>query len=72
VNITCTDAYRLFLGIMAYETSKFALLRLSELLQLEKLRLVVLAVNPGNVATEMGLQNPDEMHRCECRGSGNQ
>lgn len=64
INITSSGAHRLFLGISAYETSKFALLRFSELLQLENPNLVVLAVHPGHVATDMGMQNPEELHKC--------
>lgn len=62
INVTSTGAHRLLEGISAYETSKFALLRFTELLQLENPNLVVVTAHPGNVATEMGLQNPAEWH----------
>jgi NAD(P)-dependent dehydrogenase (short-subunit alcohol dehydrogenase family) len=65
VNVTSTGAYRLIEGISAYETGKFALFRFSELLQLENPYLAVLAVDPGKVATDMGLQNPEHVLQCE-------
>ena len=64
INITSSGAHRLFTGITAYETSKFALLRFTELLQLENPQLVVVAVHPGHVPTDMGLQNRAELHHC--------
>lgn len=67
VNVTSTAAHRILETISAYSTSKFALLRFTELLHLENedFGLVAMCLHPGNVPTEMGLSNPKSVHHCE-------
>ncbi|KAL5318149.1 hypothetical protein ACEPPN_013208 [Leptodophora sp. 'Broadleaf-Isolate-01'] len=64
VNVSSVGAHRLIKGISAYSTAKFALLRFTEFTQAEynDKGVIAIAVHPGAVATEMGLQNPKSIH----------
>ena len=60
VNMSSIGAHALFPGASAYQTSKLALLRLSEFVQTEYADKGVncIAVHPGGVLTEMSKNNP--------------
>jgi NAD(P)-dependent dehydrogenase (short-subunit alcohol dehydrogenase family) len=64
VNVSSVGAHRLFKGISAYSTAKFALLRFTEFTHAEysEKGVIAMVVHPGAVATEMGLQNPKSIH----------
>ncbi|KAH9206911.1 hypothetical protein DL95DRAFT_314656, partial [Leptodontidium sp. 2 PMI_412] len=64
VNVSSVSAHRLIKGISAYSTAKFALLQFTEFTQAEynDKGVIAIAVHPGAVATEMGLQNPKSIH----------
>lgn len=64
VNISSVGAHRIMPGASAYQTSKFALLRLTEFLQAEygSQGLLTFAVHPGGVPTDLAKCMPTEMH----------
>lgn len=64
VNVTSAGAHGLTEGASGYQSSKFALLRFTEFLNVDysDQGLVAYAVHPCGAATELGLNMPESMH----------
>lgn len=64
LNISSIGALRAVLGSSAYSSSKFALLKLTDFINLEEGHKGILAyaMHPGGVATGMGRSMPDQYH----------
>lgn len=68
VNLGSIGSHMTFGGGSGYQTTKFALLRMTEILQSDYDEQGILAycVHPGGIMTELGHGLPDGLHPCEC------
>lgn len=64
INVSSTGAHSTKRGASAYQTSKFALLRFTEFIAVEygDQRVIAIAIHPGGVPTELGLNLPKDYH----------
>ncbi|KAF9306318.1 hypothetical protein BG003_001055, partial [Podila horticola] len=64
INVSSTGAHSTKRGASAYQTNKFALLRFTEFIAVEygDQGIVAIAIHPGGVPTELGLNLPKEYH----------
>jgi NAD(P)-dependent dehydrogenase (short-subunit alcohol dehydrogenase family) len=64
INITSGGANALFPGASGYQTTKFALCRLTEFMDKEYYQqgLIAISLHPGGVQTELALNMPPDMH----------
>ena len=70
VNVASGGAHLVLPGASAYQTAKFAQLRLTEFLCRDHAAdgLLAYAVHPGAIGTELSLRTPEYMHACEFGG----
>ncbi|KAF5360098.1 hypothetical protein D9757_013643 [Collybiopsis confluens] len=64
LNLSTVAAHTFAAGLSAYQTSKLAILRLSEIIQMEYADkgIICYALHPGSIATDMADQLPEELH----------
>lgn len=65
LNISSVSAIMPLPGMSTYSTTKFALLRLTEMIDIEYASqgIVAIALHPGGVKTELSLRLPDSFHK---------
>jgi len=64
INVSSAGGHNINVGASAYQTARFATMRLNEFVAMENadVGLVSVAIHPGAVKTELGLNLPAFMH----------
>lgn len=67
INLSSVSALLPMPGMSAYSTTKFALLRFTEMINMEYASqgIVAIAVHPGGVLTELAMVLPEALHGCK-------